>query len=158
MVTLIVGPINSGKTTQMAALHREKGGDGVLCPKFMESGVHRGYDLVHLATGETLPFARFSDSLPKNWHEAFTFGPYSFSTRGQEKAAEIIEKAIEAGISPIFIDEIGPVELQGQGFAPLLRRLLQGEQDTIVSVRDFLLEQIINFFEIKKDQMYKEQI
>ncbi len=158
MVTFIVGSVNSGKTTKMAALHREKGGDGVLCPKYMEGGIHRGYDLVHLATGETLPFARLSDAFPEDWDEAFTFGPYSFSGKAQGKAAKIIENAIETGISPIFLDEIGPVELEGRGFAPLLRRLLANAQYTIVSARVFLLEQIIDFFEIKKDQIYKEQI
>ncbi len=158
MVTFIAGPVNSGKTTRMAALYKEKGGDGVLCPKHMENGTHRGYNLVHLTTSESLPFARFTDSVPIKWDEAFRFGPYSFSERAQEKAAKIIESAIQTNTSPIFLDEIGPVELEGRGFAPLLRSLLNSERNAIVSVREFLLEQIINFFEIKNYQTYKEQI
>ncbi|NOZ13186.1 MAG: hypothetical protein GXO69_05995 [Acidobacteria bacterium] len=158
MVTFIVGPVNSGKTTKMAALYREKGGDGILCPKFMEKGTHRGYDLVHLKTGQRLPFARIADAIPDNWDEAFSFGPYSFSEKAQEKAAEIIKNAVKTGISPVFLDEIGPVELQNRGFAPLFRSLSNSGKDTIVSVRDFLFEQIIEFFEIKNNQIYKEQI
>lgn len=158
MVTFIVGAVNSGKTTRMAALHMERGGDGFLCPKFMENGIHQGYDLLHLKSGETLPFARLSAALPSDWDETFRFGPYSFSRKAQDKAARIIGHALQTGTFPVFLDEIGPVELKGQGFAPLFRTLLNSERDTIVSVRDFLLEQIIDFFEIKKNQIYKEQI
>jgi len=158
MVTFIVGPVNSGKTTRMAALYKEKGGDGVLCPKHMDNDIHLGYDLVHLSTGETIPFARFKNALPADWDEAFSFGPFSFSAKAREKATHIIEKAIETGISPIYLDEIGPVELEERGFANLFRALINNDINTIVSVRDFLLNRIITFFEIKNNQIHKEQI
>ncbi len=158
MVTLIAGPVNSGKTTRMAALYREKGGDGFLCPKYMEKGIHLGYNLVHLKTGKNLPFVRTGTAIPGDWDEAFRFGPYSFSEKAQKQAATIIETSIESGTSPIFLDEIGPVELENRGFAPLFRTLLKSEITIYVSVRDFLLEQIIEFFEIKNNQIYKEQI
>ncbi len=158
MVTFIVGPVNSGKTTRMAALYKEKGGDGVLCPKVLDGDIHQGYDLVHLRTGEATPFARFKSTLPADWDEAFTFGPYSFSAKAQGKAAHIIGKAIETGISPVFLDEIGPVELEERGFANLFRALIKSDTNTIVSVRDFLLDQIITFFDIKNNQIHKEQI
>ncbi|NOY23928.1 MAG: hypothetical protein GXO70_10525 [Acidobacteria bacterium] len=158
MVTFIVGQVNSGKTTKMAAIYKKRGGDGILCPKYMENGIHLGYNLVHLKTGESIPFARFTEALPEGWDETFRFGPHSFSEKAQKYAAEIIETASQTGISPIFLDEIGPVELEGQGFAPLFRTLLENPGEIIVSVRDFLLEQIIEFFEIKNNQIYKEQI
>ncbi len=157
MVTFVTGPVNSGKTTKMAAIFREKGGDGILCPKYLENGIHRGYDLLHLATGNRIPFIRRRDAQPENWHEAFSFGPWSFAARGQEISAEIIGNAIETGTTPVFLDEIGPIELKDRGFAPLFRILLKTETEQIVSVRDFLLEDIINFFEIKNYQIYKEK-
>jgi nucleoside-triphosphatase THEP1 len=56
--------------------------------------------------------------------------------------------SIKAGInsSYLFVDEIGPLELQGSGYYPILNAVFSREEGNILVVRDSLLEKFFSQF------------
>ncbi len=121
---------------------------GFCCPKQWEDGRHTGYDIQDIATGETAPFAVRTAEKPATWHEADTIGEWSFCEKGFRFAETVIREAWERNRHPIFLDEIGPLELQDRGFAPLLRKLLVGPTPLYIVVRDTLVDDVIRHFEL----------
>ncbi len=156
MVTLITGKINGGKTSRILELYLDsENGDGFASPKVFNGGELAGYDLQRLSTGETVPFIRREGLTPAGWTEAFTFGDFSFSEAGLQFASGIIKSAIEDGNSSLFIDEIGPVELQGKGFAPLLEKALGSGRDVYICVRESCVEDVAERFHIGEFALIK---
>ncbi len=107
-----------------------------------------GYEIVRLATGERRMLAYKESAAPPGWDEIYRCGPYHFSQAALEFAGAIINDIIARGISPIFIDEIGPLELQDKGFAPLLEKALNTGLDVYITVRSPCLDEVIKKFNI----------
>ncbi len=150
MVLIVTGRIDTGKTGRLLSLHRKSGGTGFLSVKTVRNGVLHGYDLVQIDDmSKRVPFARYRDLVADDWNEAFHYGPFSFSRSGLEFGISIVEHAIDNGISPIFIDEIGPVELEGMGFSSIFRRVLNAGMDVVVACRENLVDDVIEHFKIR---------
>ncbi len=50
-----------------------------------------------------------------------SYGPFSFSGKGFSRANEILGKVLSEGTDDVFLDELGPLELEkGYGFFPIL--------------------------------------
>lgn len=150
MIVIITGPVNSGKTTKMAAIYRETGmGDGFILPKVFIGGRYAGQNIMQLSTGIAKPFSLAEKRFSRD-REAFQYRNYSFCTEGQQFAENIVQKAISAHASPVFLDEVGPVELKRQGFYKLLQNLLENNADLFLSVRGECLKDIVKCFHIKQ--------
>ena len=136
MINIVTGKVNSGKTRFLRELYeREKHGDGVVSVKYFEKGIHRGYDLRHLKSGEERPFIRLREDIREN---GAVWGKYVFFPEAFDVAERILKNK---GPGPAFIDEIGPLEvLRGQGFNSLLPDLFRREKEIWLSVREALLE------------------
>ncbi len=136
MVYLIIGQRDAGKTKKIINLHSQLGGDGICMPKvFSDSGKFLGYDIRRLSNGETLPFVRCRHCLPPAWQQSDQWGDFSFSAAGMDFAGVAVNDLLHKDIKPLFIDEIGPLELKGRGFNQLLLRLLAGRSDLYLTVR-----------------------
>lgn len=156
MVTIITGKINGGKTSRMQTIHSNlKRGDGFITPKAFENGQMAGYDIRQLSTGETCPFIRKTGALPAGWDEAFTYGAFSFSQKALEMAEGIIKTAIENGVNPLFMDEIGPVELAGKGFASLLEKGIRSGSDLYICARESCVEAVAERYHIQEVMLIK---
>lgn len=155
MIQILTGPVNSGKTSWILndfQTHPEA--DGFACKKVFASGVHIGYDLLHLPTGITCPFIRVTGHLPPAWEEVAQLNErFSFSAAGLLFARHITQNAILNHASRFYLDEIGPLELSGRGFNHLLTALLGAEIDLVIAVRDSKLPQILAAFEITSYQL-----
>ena len=84
-------------------------------------------------------------------------GKYSFSQAGFEKATRIIENAMNKE-GWLVIDEIGPLELEGNGFAPVLKRLLlKGHPRVLLVIRDKdeVAKRVIQEFGIEEYQIIR---
>ena len=149
MVWIIPGGINSGKSRLIKELFRRHGGAGFVSEKVFDNKILQGYDLVELGSRERVPFIRFRELVPAGWKEAFTYGPFSFSVQGLTRGVNIINKAVEKRISPIYIDEIGPVELMGLGFAVPFEKALRSGLDIVFVCRESLLESVLQNFNIR---------
>lgn len=146
-MTLLIGPIDSGKTTFLRNWYDTwHWGDGFLSIKRFSGSRLIGYDLQRLSTRESCPWARvvgedFGGRKP--WIE---IGPFRMFLEGFTFAAEIVDAVMAKKTGPMILDEAGPLEIAGQGFAPLLKKLLAGKHPLLVSIRDFCLEEFLSRF------------
>lgn len=148
MVWIIPGGINSGKSRLIKELFRRHGGAGFVSEKVFDNEILQGYDLVELGSWKRTPFIRFRELVPAGWKEAFTYGPFSFSVQGLTRGVTIINKAVEKRISPIYIDEIGPVEIEGKGFAQAFVHALHSGLSVVAVCRETLIDGVIARFSI----------
>lgn len=152
-ITVISGEIDAGKTTRMEAIYREiNRGDGFLSKKvFTTAGEFIGYELVRLSTSEKIPLAYKKEFIPGVFDEIYCRGPFHFSREAFEWAEKVIDEILEQEITPIFIDEIGPLELQDQGFCDVLKKVLNyGEysKDIYLVVRNRCVHDVMDKFGI----------
>lgn len=152
MVNIISGEIDSGKTTKMLQIYNDiKCGDGFITKKIYINGTKAGQEIVRLSTGEGLVFSLKKSFVQENWKERHSYYDYSFSEKGLKFAEEIIYSSIAKDIQPIYIDEIGPLEIcYEQGLYNTFMNLLSGKKEIYVSVRYDCLDKFIKKFEIKE--------
>lgn len=144
MINIVTGNRNSGKTSYLKKIYNKVGGDGVISEKSFENGEFSGYDITRLSDNRSKPFIRMKATLHGNWNEVFAIGLFSFSKEGYEFAVEAL---IEIDKEPIFIDEIGPLEiLENKGFYDIVNKLLRNEKDIYITVRNTLLNEFYEVF------------
>lgn len=149
MVTIITGKIDSGKTTRLLSIfHTLKSGDGFALKKVYADGIPIGQNIHWLSMREYKPFSIKRGYLPEIWDEAYSLGPYSFSANGLAYAGSIIIHALKHNAQPLYIDEIGPLELENKGFAQLLNLALECHKDIYITVRDNCLDAVAKKFNI----------
>lgn len=131
MIRIITGPVDSGKTTRMLGLYQlavPGTAGGFVSRKLFRNEAFAGYEISRLADGESRILAVLADeesagtaALPR---DSFLFGRFIFFNDAFRFGESIIEALQqEPGITDLYLDEIGLIELNGQGFAPLLDRL-----------------------------------
>ena len=149
MVHIVTGQINEGKTTKLLSLFRKiRCGDGFINQKVFVGGVNAGQEIIRLSTSEKRYFSFRQGFLPDGWNEIYRYGSYSFSKEGYEFAQKIVWNVIHDRIEPVFIDEIGPLELEGKGFNNLFIALLKANMEVYVAVRDSCVDEVIKEFKI----------
>jgi nucleoside-triphosphatase THEP1 len=93
-----------------------------------------GYDLFDLIQGTRIPFIRKEGQ--KAWQR---IGPYFFIPDSLDHAQNIILRSIKADIC--VIDEVGPLELEGQGLWPALKKVIPHMRpEYILVVRETILD------------------
>lgn len=143
MITYVTGPLNSGKTTAALSLLRgEHAAGGFFQHKLLQStdGLTTGYDLIRIRDNQRIFLARRSDDLPPGWDAGPQLGRYAFSSSGIEAAIRCIREDAADARSPIIVDEVGRLELDGAGLFPVLEELR--ERTLILVVRDIYLKAV----------------
>lgn len=125
-VVLVAGRINSGKTTSLLKLlelerANSNSPSGIIAHGVFENGVKIGFDVEDISSGHINRLAR----IRAEFQSAFQVGKYAFSCEGFEFAKAALLQFKPGGI--VFIDEAGPLELKGQGYADCLRTLLKSD-------------------------------
>jgi nucleoside-triphosphatase THEP1 len=141
---IITGAPGSGKSTLADALSRTLAGKGmrlagILARGLWKNGLREGFDLVDLSTGIAVPLARRATAGPTE-----TGTPYDFYPPGFEhgRKALSVETCTDADL--VLVDEVGPLELRGLGWAPCLPPLLDLENPLhLWVVRERLLDQVL---------------
>lgn len=127
----------------------KKKGDGFICIKTFHEGTHSGYNLLHLSTNREKEFIRKTQFIPEKWNESLRIANlYSFNSNGFEFAESIAKQSIKKNLSPFYLDEIGPLELEDKGFSSIFKNLLEADLELIVAVRYFLVSDVIKHFKI----------
>jgi nucleoside-triphosphatase THEP1 len=161
MIFILTGPVDSGKTTFLkrviAELKKQKiKMDGFLSEAIMKDQEKIGYDLVDLGDGKPVPFIRKSGR--QDWQR---IGPYFFIPKGLSWAKKIILRSRKEEI--LVVDEIGPLELSGQGLWDVLEQVIfQGVQKCLFVLRREILEDFlkmvgkieIRIFDIKEEDVF----
>ena len=132
---IVTGATGAGKTTlvgQAVERLRARGVRvaGILAPGLVLDGRRTGFDIVNLATGESTALAREHDGdtgLHARWSR-FAFRPDGLALGARALGPDA------AGARVIVVDEVGPFELSGGGWAPALDRLAQDDGVTLLLV------------------------
>ncbi|MCD6322336.1 MAG: hypothetical protein J7L77_04860 [Clostridiales bacterium] len=156
MVTIITGPINSGKTTKMEDIfENDREGDGFISLKLIENDVVEGFDVMKISSKETKPFIRRRGKKLPEWKENCFLGPYTVSEEALKWVTEYIERLINNEIFPIYLDEIGVLEIKGKCFYKILGEMLKAEGKIYISTRDENLDAVISKFGITGAKIIK---
>jgi nucleoside-triphosphatase THEP1 len=141
---ILTGETGSGKTTrakEVVERLRAQGlrVGGILAPGLLEEGRRTGFDLVNLATGESAQLARESagGAAPHaQWSR------FSFSEQGLALGLKALGPD-SVGADAVLVDEVGPFELAGGGWAPALDQLaLDGTRPVVMVVRSSIVDAV----------------
>lgn len=158
-VTIITGEMGAGKTTELVRLYHElpKGtADGFASTKaFSEQGMFEGYDLKRLATGKTVPFIRLGkDDESRDHQDSFGFDRFTFLREPLATAEQAIRNILSNPlIRTVLLDEIGPVELQGNGFCRALKDMLASDKELYLCINRKNLDSVTKIFGIAAYQL-----
>lgn len=144
VIYILTGKIKSGKTTSLFNfVAKQKSIDGILTPVID----NKRY------------FYHISSKVIKNVEadkideEVFRVGKYKFLSSSFNWANKRILHALENKNDWIVIDEIGPLELEGNGFhnsvIKLLKEATKGLKIIFV-VRESLVEKFLNYYQLDK--------
>ena len=148
-IIIITGKINSGKSSRARTfanglLKKGNSAGGVVTVPFWR-GEKKSYYIFDLMTGESRLFASEEPVVPSIRYKRFYFSAYAFPF-----AEEAAERA--SGADFLFIDEPGPLELEGRGFASLIDRTIRDFSGTLVLVvRENITEEITRRFSLPAD-------
>lgn len=143
MIYLLTGPVRSGKTTALVNWANGRHDVfGVLTPDVNGKRV-----FLDIATA--IQFAMEAEP----GEEAIMVGKFSFGKKNFDSAINIIRSA--AGENGwLVIDEAGPLELRGEGFAAVLKEVVETRKNKIIIVvREGLTEKICNYFQLGNDEI-----
>lgn len=148
MINIITGRVNSGKTTELIKIFNRLGrGDGFYNRKLYSYGHYVGQEIVILSSRKSKLWACRGPE-PENFQQAFCYETYSFSKEGAEYAENTINSILKSGIEPVYIDEIGPLELQEKGFHKLFKCCLEANKEVYVVIRESCVEAVIKKYNI----------
>jgi len=143
MVKIVTGKINSLKSTRLADYYTNNPiGDGFISKKVMKDNLVYGYDLVQLSTKNVIPFIIRDSFWDGEKKIIYKMGPYCFYEKAFQFLEEKTDEFINNHVSPVYLDEIGVLELNGQGFDNIIKKLIKSETDLCLVVRDDLLDKV----------------
>lgn len=148
-LVIVCGDKGEGKTSYVCryAAHATDYGrsvGGIASPAVFSGDKRIGYDLVDLHGGTRWSLARAVSEA-----EAPTVGIYRFDEAAVAAGNSAITSAVRDGLDVIAVDEVGPLEFRGAGWAPALGAALRdcrSDQELIVVVRAALLGELPNRF------------
>jgi len=155
MITIITGRRAVGKTTFLLKMikeikYKESNPSGILTPAiYNANGDKVGFYALNVADGEQWELGRSDKKLAGP-----TYGPFSFSEKGFIKANEILVKILTEGTEYVFLDEIGPLELEkGYGFFPILSLISNFDinRNLYLVIRSELIDEFIHRFISEKE-------
>ena len=142
-VFIWTGPIHSGKTTRLADWLKGRDAGGILTPKIDGKRWFRD-----IAGGRTFLMDASEDSAT-----VIQIGKHCFDAAAFSEASGIIREAINRH-EWLVLDEIGPLELRGEGFAEILQEVMLRQQANLVLViREDLVTPVTEKFSITADEI-----
>ena len=151
MLNIVTGRINSSKTTKITDIYNSLNkGDGFVSLKNMKGHLVHSYDVLRLATNEKRRLV-IRDIYNEDKEEVCCqIGPYLFSTKIVGYIEDTLRELITNKISPLFLDEVGLLELENLCFHNIFTEMLDSGLDIFVTIRKDLLEKIIEKYKIKE--------
>lgn len=156
-VIIITGGVEAGKTTSLRKVSEKliqsgKLVSGFISPRIMDGDKTVAYSIENLKTGETLPF--LSEKSVSEDGDVQSIGKYFINSETEQKAKQILSDALQDGAEVVVIDEVGRLELRGDGWHNELHELLKANKTTLVlSVRDSFVESVIEKFVMSEVQV-----
>jgi len=140
-IILLTGQKSKGKTTlslKLATWIKEVGFtvDGIVAPEIVENGERMGYMVQSIATGQKMPLARKTSIISENQKI-----PFEFDEAALNFGASLLERPQVAMADLVILDEAGPLELNGGGWAATFTNVIaKRNKPTLLVIRPALLE------------------
>lgn len=151
MVTIIAGERNSGKTTFFEYWYNEvQRGIGFCTKKIYEEEEFIGYDLEFLPDKETIPFMTVLQPQQEYNFDRVITEKLAIDASVFPFAQKWINECFCNPEEPVWIDEIGTLELAGGGFDPIVRWALQVGTDIRLVTRKNVLYKLVRHYGIEK--------
>lgn len=155
-VFIICGQQGSGKTTFLTKLVDEiKNKDlqvgGFVAEGFWKENHRDKFELVDLKSGKKIVYCQ-RDPLP-GWEQIrhFYINPLAIDFGESVLNLSQLDTA-----DLVVIDEIGPFEIAGKGWAKSLDQILQvTDLPLLISVRQSLLEQVVKYFQLEVKEVFE---
>jgi nucleoside-triphosphatase THEP1 len=150
-IIIITGKIGVGKTAFVRKLirhlkNRNLKAAGIVSLRVMHENIRIGYDVENLQTQATSCLARIADK-----NEQADIGQFVFSKTGLTLGIEALNIENLKNADYVVVDEIGPFELQDNGWAFSLGELLsQYNKSLILLIREHLVEAVVEKWNFKK--------
>lgn len=147
-VFIVTGAVGEGKTAwlvRLTGLLKESGisTGGILALRLMGEGKTTGYDITDIRTGERTPFLRQTG--------VATVGVERFAMdeAGHRAGHRALDPAANRAMDVVIIDEVGPLELRGQGWSDRISGLLHETRVILIlAVRKNLTDAVTQKFGI----------
>lgn len=156
MITIVTGEKDSGKSSYLQNWYtKSPEGCGILSQKVIRNDLVAGYDMLLLPSLVRVPLCRTSNylndlqTLDTTTQGRFTFSASTF----QEAISQTMPLLLCA--DTFWLDEIGQLELNNQGYAPLLHFAMMQCCDLRLGVRLSLMPDIIECFDLHACQIIK---
>ena len=151
MMTIITGKINSGKSTTIKQRYDiSNKGDGFVSLKTMQKDKVHSYDILRLKTNETKLFVIREEFFQHDVEVECQIGPYIFIKEAFDYIEKEIRQMIKSNVSPIYLDEIGELELYDKCFSTVFQEIVDSQLDCVITVREDLIQKVVNKFNIKE--------
>jgi nucleoside-triphosphatase THEP1 len=146
-IYLLTGPKNSGKSTRLLQwVEKQKSIIGIICPR--ENGKR---ELFSIYSNTFKEYEVDDEKRP-----VFKIGKYKFLKDSFDWAENELLKAWESKPQWLVIDEIGPLELQGDGFDKIVKQLLFDsnlpQSNLLIVVREDMIREVISNYNLDKWQ------
>ena len=139
---IFTGPVETGKTTSLVKWSEQRNDVfGILTPVVNGARSFMDVHARHL----------FDMEAREDEKEKLIVGRFTFSKYGFDKAIQIIRDAKNKS-GWLIIDEIGPMELRGDGFREVVKEVIAAgneQQKVVLVVRDGLVDKVGESFQIK---------
>jgi nucleoside-triphosphatase len=156
MIYILTGAIRTGKTSALLDWADTRTDvDGLLCP---DDDFGKRYFL-KVASKEEFPLEVNNGNLD----DLIEIGPFQFLKSAFTKANNFLFSfASEMERQYLIIDELGKLELKNQGLhsaaETLIPEFIQNRtQHLILVVRDYLLDEIVEYYDISEYQLLKKE-
>lgn len=157
-VKIVTGKINSGKTSRIRQYYQSNPiGEGIISRKIMIDRDVFGYYALRLSDNFEFPLMIHEKFFDRSFYIERTFssrsigetiGPYKVYKKALKAVREILTQAIKKGKSPIYLDEVGMLELSDKGFASIIRLAKRQDVDLVMSIREDLVESVMQHFQL----------
>ena len=138
-IYILTGAIQSGKTTKLIQWSNNRNDVfGILTPAMNGKKVFM----------DANSREQFSMEAGPEEKDILTIGRYTFSKTSFEKAITILQKAIKEKSGWLLVDEIGPLELRGEGFHNIVKEILNSKTalNILFVIRDTILDEALKFY------------
>jgi nucleoside-triphosphatase THEP1 len=147
---IYTGSVQSGKTSRLLSFIQDrKDVGGILSP--LIDGKKYLYDIF---SGESKLLESDSDDREE---DIIVIGKYKFKKKIFRWAKEVLQKASEENYSYLIIDEIGPLEFEGNGLSPvtdeIILKYFTYSPKILLVVRESLVGKFLHHYRLKPEEI-----
>ncbi len=148
-VFVLTGEKDSGKTRLAEEISKALKSErltvgGIIQSKVMRNNERYGYDLIDIRTQKSLPLCRIDAP-----DTGIVAGPFKFYPEGIRFGVASLSIAKTKDCDIVIVDEVGPLEMKGEGWHEAVSNLLENYSGyLLIVIRKHLVDEITKFFNI----------